>query len=101
LHDALNSEGVARLDAQYLRANIDPTECCVASHAGTTKYRLYPDESGFENLLLAGEATRHGLNATAIEGAVMSGKAGAGLIRGAAMDIPGYDFLSIPMSKVL
>ncbi len=101
LHDPKNGKENARLDAQIVRANINPTECCVATHAGTTKYRLYPHESGFSNLVLAGEATRHGLNATAIEGAVMSGKAAAAVISGEKIDIPGYDFLSSPISKVL
>lgn len=35
-------QGEKRLLWQFLRANIDPTECCVASGVGTTKYRLYP-----------------------------------------------------------
>jgi uncharacterized protein with NAD-binding domain and iron-sulfur cluster len=85
--------GVARLDAQFLRANIDPTECCTRSAAGTTRFRLHPDESGFTNLILAGEGTRHGFNTTAIEGAVMSGSAASRAICGQPVTIVGYDFL--------
>jgi uncharacterized protein with NAD-binding domain and iron-sulfur cluster len=83
----------ARFDAQFWRANIDPTECCTLSAAGTTKYRLHPHESGFDNLYLAGEGTRHGFNTTAIEGAVMSGAAASRAICGEPATIPGYDFL--------
>jgi uncharacterized protein with NAD-binding domain and iron-sulfur cluster len=89
--DAVSGE--ARFDQQFLRANIDPTECCVLSAAGTTQYRLHPLESGFDNLVLAGEATRHGFNTTAIEGAVMSGMAASRAICGQPEVIVGYDFL--------
>lgn len=100
LSDPLNGSGVARLDSQYLRANIDPTECCVGSPAGSTKFRLGPADSGFSNLFLAGEATRHGFNTTTIEGAVMSGLAAARAVCGAPTDdIVGYDFLRTPPSK--
>ena len=88
-----SASGEARFDQQFLRANIDPTECCVLSAAGTTQYRLHPAESGFANLILAGEATRHGFNTTAIEGAVMSGMAASRAICGQPARIVGYDFL--------
>lgn len=93
LTDVTGGTGVARFNAQLLRANIDPTECCVLSSAGTTQYRLHPEQSGFTNLILAGEATRHGFNTTAIEGAVMSGMAASRAICGQPLKIVGYDFL--------
>ncbi len=96
LSDPEDGSGVERLDAQYLRVNIDPTECCVATIADSTQYRLLPDESGFANLFLAGEATRHGFNTTTIEGAVMSGMAAARAISGQPVTIVGYDFLRTP-----
>jgi|LNAP01.1.fsa_nt_gb uncharacterized protein with NAD-binding domain and iron-sulfur cluster len=94
LHDPQGRVGEHRFDNQFWRANIDPTECCVASGHGTTKYRLYPHESGFTNLILTGEGTRHGLNATAVEAAVMSGMAAARAICGSPETIVGFDFLS-------
>jgi len=94
LIDPLEREGEDRFEAQWWRANIDPTECCVASAAGTTAHRLWPWQSGFANLTLAGEGTRHGVNATAVEAAVQSGFAAAFTIRGEPMNIPGFDFLS-------
>jgi uncharacterized protein with NAD-binding domain and iron-sulfur cluster len=101
LTDPQNRAGAARLDAQFLRANIDPTECCVASAAGTTQFRLPPDGSGFTNLVLAGEGTRHGFNASSIEGAVMSGMAAAQTISGVRVDIVGYDFMRLKPSEFL
>jgi uncharacterized protein with NAD-binding domain and iron-sulfur cluster len=94
LADRSDRAGEARFEAQFWRANIDPTECCVASAAGTTAHRLFPWQSGFANLTLAGEATRHGVNATAVEAAVMSGFAAAFSIRGESRDVPGFDFLT-------
>lgn len=97
LSDPQNGTGVERLDAQYLRVNIDPTECCVGTIAGSTRYRLLPHESGFANLFLAGEATRHGFNTTTIEGAVMSGMAAGCAVSGEPVTtIVGYDFLRTP-----
>ncbi len=61
------------LDAQYWSANVDPSDRYVQSLPGTDKYRLRPDESGFENLVLAGDWTDCGLNAGCIEAAVISG----------------------------
>lgn len=93
LNDPNGRAGEARFDAQHFRANVSPTECCVLSAAGTTKFRLQAHESGFDNLILAGEATRHGFNTTAIEGAVMSGMAASQAICGSPAAIPGHDFL--------
>ena len=83
--------GDKRLDAQFLRANIDPTECTVGSDAGTTKYRLGPADAGFDGLYLAGEELWHGFNATAVESAVMSGLAAANAIASLNLNIIGYD----------
>jgi uncharacterized protein with NAD-binding domain and iron-sulfur cluster len=74
LHDPQNREGEARLDAQYLRTNIDPTERYVLSLPGTTKYRPTADGSGFDNLTLTGDWTRTDWNAGCVEAAVISGE---------------------------
>jgi hypothetical protein len=93
LHADPEAHGVARLDAQVWRANIDPNECCVLSCAGMTRHRLGPTDSGFGNLIMAGEATRTGFNTTAVEGAVMSGRAASRAICGSPEIVVGYDFL--------
>jgi len=69
--------GVQRFDAQFWRANIDPTERYVTSPPGSTKYRLKAWESGFGNLVLAGDWIYTGLNVGSVEGTVMSGKLAA------------------------
>ena len=91
-------QGEARLAAQFLRANIDPTECCTLSGPGTTKFRLHADQSGFCNLILAGEGTAMGLT-TSFEGAIMSGAAASRAICGQPANIVGYDFLERRFSQ--
>ena len=66
-------EGVTRFDSQYWRANVNPADRYVISLPGTTKLRLKADQSGFENLFLAGDWVRNGLNYGCVESAVMGG----------------------------
>lgn len=87
-----DASGEDRLCSQYIRPNIDPTECCTVSAAGTTQYRLHADGSGFTNLVLAGEGTAMGLT-TSFEGSIMSGSAASRAICGQPELIIGYDFL--------
>lgn len=65
--------GVARLDAQYFRRNVDPTELYVRTEPGTTKYRRRAWESGFHNLFLAGDWVKTALNGGCVEAAAMAG----------------------------
>lgn len=82
LHDPASGEGEARLDSQYLRANVDPSDRYVLSLPGTGRYRLRADESGYSNLVLAGDWIDSGLNAGCIEAAVMSGIEAANAVLG-------------------
>jgi uncharacterized protein with NAD-binding domain and iron-sulfur cluster len=74
--------GAARLDAQFLRANFQPTERYVLTRAGSVPYRLAADESGFANLKLAGDWTRNGIDGGSVEAAVTSGMQAARAISG-------------------
>src|SRR5258708_5211087 len=72
------TEGEDRLASQYWRANIDPSERYVLAVAGSTKYRLPVDGSGFKNLVLAGDWLLNGLNTPGcIETSVISGRQAA------------------------
>ena len=101
LTDPAAGAGVARLAAQYMRANVGPGECCVGSPVRTTQLRLGPTDHGFSNLFLAGEAARSGCNTSSVEGAVMTGMAAARAMSGEALGIVGYQFLTIPPSQFL
>jgi len=84
LVDPAGGVGHARLDAQFFRANVDPSERYVLSVPGSGRTRLAPDESGYENLFLAGDWTRCGLDLGCVEAAVMSGMLAAAAVEGDA-----------------
>jgi uncharacterized protein with NAD-binding domain and iron-sulfur cluster len=83
--------GEDRLRAQYWRVNSDPTEQYVISAAGTAGVRLRADQSGFDNLLIAGEWTDTAVNISAIESTVISGMRAARAICGMPQTIIGED----------
>jgi uncharacterized protein with NAD-binding domain and iron-sulfur cluster len=74
--------GTSALHTQYVSVNIDPSDRYVQSVPGSDKYRLRPDESGYDNLVLAGDWTDSGFNAGCIEAAVMSGLQAANALLG-------------------
>jgi uncharacterized protein with NAD-binding domain and iron-sulfur cluster len=80
-----DAHGMARLDGQYVCANVDPSDRYVLSLPGTGRFRLRADESGYDNLFLAGDWTDSGLNAGCIEGAVVSGIQAANAVIGAPL----------------
>jgi uncharacterized protein with NAD-binding domain and iron-sulfur cluster len=73
LVDDRNRSGPERFDSQYWRANTNPSDRYVQSLPGTARYRLGADETGFQNLIFAGDWTQCGLNSGCVEAAVMSG----------------------------
>jgi uncharacterized protein with NAD-binding domain and iron-sulfur cluster len=88
--------GPARLDNQYFRGNIDPSERYVLSVPGSSKFRLKTDESGFKNLYIVGDWVRTGVNAGCIEAAVMSGMQASRAIAGYPKTVIGeHDVLPI------
>jgi uncharacterized protein with NAD-binding domain and iron-sulfur cluster len=58
--------------SDYARPNINSSERYTLSLPGTTKYRLRANESGFSNLVFAGDWTRNNFNVGAAEPTVMS-----------------------------
>jgi uncharacterized protein with NAD-binding domain and iron-sulfur cluster len=73
LVDPQGGSGPERFDAQYWRANVNPSDHYVLSVPGSSQYRLAPNESGFKNLILTGDWTRNGMNAGSVEAAAESG----------------------------
>jgi uncharacterized protein with NAD-binding domain and iron-sulfur cluster len=69
-------------DAQYWRANVDPSDRYVQSLPGSGRFRLRADGSGYANLFLAGDWIDCGLNAGCVEAAVMAGLQAANAVRG-------------------
>ena len=92
-HDEANAgHGALRFKQQFWRANIDPTESYVTSPPGSTAARLKAWDSGFSNLVLAGDWIYTGLNVGSVEGAVMGGRLASHAVGGypALSAIVGY-----------
>jgi uncharacterized protein with NAD-binding domain and iron-sulfur cluster len=89
LVDPDNRAGPDRLDSQWWRANVDPSERYVLSVTNSSGHRLNPGETGFKNLVLVGDYTQCGLNAGCMEGAIISGAMGARAICGFPAHVPG------------
>jgi len=86
--------GKARMDAQYLRANYWPSELFTLSLHGTTKYRIAPGDTDFDNLVIAGDWTENGFNIGNVEATMMSGMLASNALVGypARQAIIGVDF---------
>ena len=84
--------GELRFDSQYWRANVDPSERYVQSVPGSSKYRMKADQTGYDNLTIAGDWTDCGVNAGCVEAAVISGMLAAHAVSGSPTldDIVGY-----------
>jgi uncharacterized protein with NAD-binding domain and iron-sulfur cluster len=80
LVDPEDAEGEDRLNSQYFRANVEPSERYVLSVPGSSAYRIPPDDTGFENLFAVGDWTSCNLDAGCVEAAVMSGMVAANSI---------------------
>lgn len=80
------------IQISYIRANVDPPDCCIGAAAGEVQLRLKSDESGFDNLYLAGCYIRTGLDTTCVESAVMSGMQASRAISGSPEAILGEHF---------
>jgi uncharacterized protein with NAD-binding domain and iron-sulfur cluster len=89
LADPEERENELRFDSQFWRANTSLTERYVLTPAAKVKDRLRSDESGFENLVLAGDWTDNGVNGGCVEAAAISGVQAARALTGLDTEIPG------------
>ena len=83
--------GLARFDSQFWLGNYQPTERYVLTPAGSVQHRLGRDQSGYENLFLAGDWIKTGLDAGCVEAAVMGGMQASRAICGVPEEILGED----------
>jgi uncharacterized protein with NAD-binding domain and iron-sulfur cluster len=67
------AEGEARLDGQYWRANVNPSDRYVLALPGSIQYRISPLDPTYDNLTIAGDWTACGFTEGCVEAAVMSG----------------------------
>jgi uncharacterized protein with NAD-binding domain and iron-sulfur cluster len=91
--------GVERMNAQYFRANYWPSELFTLSVHKSTKHRIAPGETGFHNVVIAGDWTENGFNIGNVEATTMSGMLASNALVGypKRADIIGVDFgRSIP-----
>jgi uncharacterized protein with NAD-binding domain and iron-sulfur cluster len=89
LIDLENGQGVERFNAQFFRANIDPTELYVMSFTNSSSSRIKTDGTPYNNLFITGDWIDNGFNAGCIEATVMSGLQAARALSGVSIDIPG------------
>jgi hypothetical protein len=89
LVDPDGRSGPERFEAQYWRANVARSERYVLTPAGSVVHRLPSDDSGFENLMLAGDWTRNGIDGGCVEAAVISGIEAVAGLTGEKASIPG------------
>lgn len=101
LHDPEGREGAARLQAQYVRINVEPSDLCDVAAVGTSVHRLEPHHSGLENLVLAGTWVRTSINSTCVEAAAMSGVAAARALGVTGRRVIGESFLCRAPSRVV
>lgn len=93
LHAPAGTTGLERFEAQYFRSNINPTECIVGTPANSTRFRIEPHQTGIVNLVVCGAWTKTGIDASCVEGAVISGMKAARAITREPLDIVGEYFL--------
>lgn len=89
LESGTGATGEQLFEEQYFRANIDPAERYVLSVPGSSAYRMRSDQSGFDNLYLAGDWTYNGINAGCVEAAAISGRRAAAGLAGEPLEVPG------------
>ena len=73
LHDPENGVGAARLAAMLTRSNCEPSARVTLGLPGATHARMKAGETGFENLVIAGDWIDNGVVLACMEGAFTGG----------------------------
>ena len=93
LHDPEGRHGADRLKAQYIRANVSPSDVCDGAAPGTSSHRPEAHETGLQNVVFAGTWTRTNINSTCVEAATISGIAAARVLTGPVRTILNESFM--------
>jgi uncharacterized protein with NAD-binding domain and iron-sulfur cluster len=82
-----------RFSTQYWTANVRPSDRYTQALPGSTKFRISPLDTTYDNLTVAGDWTSCGINMGCVEAAVLSGMLAANALSGYPRreDIVGYD----------
>jgi uncharacterized protein with NAD-binding domain and iron-sulfur cluster len=85
--------GESRIDSQYWRANVEPSDRYSLSLPGSLAYRISPLDPTYDNLAVAGDWTACGFMEGCVEAAVMSGRLAAHALSKSPPleDIVGFD----------
>ena len=83
--------GPARFDSQYWLATLNPSDRYVLALPNSVSKRLRADGAGFENLVMAGDYLRTGMNVGCVEAATMGGMHASRAICGRPEVIVGDD----------
>lgn len=98
LRSGAGAVGHKRVEDQYSKANVNPSDRYVQTVVDSSRHRLKTGDSGCSNLFLVGDWIDNGLNVGSIEAAVMAGM----LCSHAVSGQPGLDeirhlnFLDVP-----
>ena len=60
-------------EAQYVRSNCEPSERITLALPGATQHRMRAGETGYENLVVAGDWIENGILMACMEGAFVGG----------------------------
>ena len=89
LVDPKERKGLDRLDSQYIRASVNPSDRYVMSVPGSSAFRPRTEETNLSNLLVTGDWLTTGIQGGCAEGAVMAGLQTARAICGSPETIHG------------
>ncbi len=91
ISDDKTATGSKRFDWQFATVNIGSWARYTLAAPGTLAARIRPDETGFRNMVAAGEWTHNSFEVGCVEGAVISGLVAAQAISGSPSGIVGQE----------
>jgi len=90
LADPQDRDGADRFEAQFWRANVDPSELYILSPPTAVRHRIAANDTGFSNLYAAGDWTHNGLDSGCAEAAITGGMLASQAIGGYPRKLTSY-----------